>query len=98
MQTASLLSIEEWSTSSNVEVSFIHALEDSGLIEITRIEQTAFVPIDRLRELEQLSRLYYDLGINLEGIETLVHLLQRVQSMQAEIITLRNRLGLYESI
>jgi hypothetical protein len=41
-------------------------------------------------------RLHYDLDINLEGIEAITCLLDRVRSMQEEIRELRNRLGVYE--
>ena len=46
--------------------------------------------------LEKFIRLYYELDINLEGIETITHLLQRINSLQDEIIILKNRLRLYE--
>lgn len=96
MPTAALLSVEEWSASYNIEVSFLYALQESGLIEITTIEQASFIPVDNLRELEQMSHLHYDLGINLEGIETILHLLQRVSDMQNEMAALKNRLRLFE--
>jgi chaperone modulatory protein CbpM len=37
------------------------------------------------------------LDINIEGIETITHMLNRINGMQDEIIGLRNRLRLYES-
>jgi len=37
------------------------------------------------------------MDINLEGIETVTHLLQRINLLQNEIIVLKNRLRLYES-
>jgi chaperone modulatory protein CbpM len=40
---------------------------------------------------------YYELDINLEGIETITHLLQRINSMQDEVITFRKRLRFYET-
>ncbi len=45
----------------------------------------------------RIIRLYYELDINLEGIEAIIHLLQRIDThQQEEIIALRNRLRLYE--
>ena len=41
--------------------------------------------------------LYYELDINLEGIETINYLLQRIDSMHDEIRSLRNNLRLYEN-
>jgi hypothetical protein len=52
---------------------------------------------EQLVQLEKFVRLYYDLDINLEGIETINYLLQRMNSMNDEIRTLKNKLRLYEN-
>jgi len=72
-------------------------LQQSGLIEITTIKEAGFIEATQLRELEKYVRLYYELDINLEGIETINYLLQNINTMQDEIRSLRNRLRLYES-
>jgi hypothetical protein len=97
METAYLISLEEFCVSHDIEISFITSLKDSGLIEITTVDETAFIEADRLQQLEKFVRLYYDLDINLEGIETVNYLLQRINSLQDEIVTLRNKLRIYES-
>jgi hypothetical protein len=97
METAYLISLEEFCASHDIEISFITSLKDSGLIEITTIDEAVFIEADRLQQLEKFVRLYYELDINLEGIETINYLLQRISSMQAEIITLRNKLRIYET-
>ncbi len=92
MQTEYLISIKEFCTSHNIEISFIDSLQQNGLIQITTIEETGFVDADQMQKLEKFIRLHYDLDINLEGIETITHLLQRINAMQDEITALRNRL------
>jgi len=96
MQTRNLIAINEFCTSHNIEISFINSLHQTGLIEITNIEETGFIDVNQLGHLEKIVRFYFDLDINLEGIETINHLLERMQMMQNEIITLKNRLRLYE--
>lgn len=96
MKTGHLIAIEEFCLSHNIEISFISSLQQTGLIEIKIIKETAFIDADQLYQLEKIIRLYFELDINLEGIETVNHLLQRVISMQEEIISLKNRLRLYE--
>jgi len=56
-----------------------------------------FIDSGQLQQLEKYIRLYYELDINLEGIETITHLLRRIDLMQDEIIMLKNRLRLYET-
>ncbi len=96
MQTDDLILAEEFCTHYNIEISFINSLQQFGLIEVTSMEETNYIPLSQLQKLEQLARLYYDLNINLEGIDAISHLLERVKSMQAEITLLRNRLSFYE--
>ncbi len=54
------------------------------------------VPMHQLPQLEKMVRLYYEMDINMEGIETINHLLNRMNEMQQEIVKLQNRLGVYE--
>jgi hypothetical protein len=97
MGTEYLIAVDEFCASHNIEISFISSLHQSGLIEITTIKNSGFIEADQLRQLEKFIRLYYDLDINLEGIETIDHLLLHINSMQDEIRSLRNRLRLYET-
>lgn len=97
MQTEYLIAIDEFCAHHDIEISFISTLQQTGLIEITTIEETNYIDASQIQQLEKFIRLYYELDINLEGIETITHLLQRINSLQDEIIALRNRLRLYES-
>ena len=97
MQTEYLIAVDEFCANHNIEVSFIRSLQQNGLIEISTIKETGFIDAGQLRQLERIVRLYYEFDINLEGIETITHLLQRIISLQDEIIMLRNKLRLYES-
>jgi len=96
MKSNYLIAVDEFCAKHNIEVSFVSSLHQTGLIEITTIEENGFINIKQLEQLEKFIQFYYELEINLEGIETITHLLQRVNAMQDEIITLKNRLGLYE--
>jgi hypothetical protein len=97
MQTENLIAVNEFCINHNIEFSFISSLQQSGLIEITTIEEKGFIDPGQIQQLEKIVRLYYELDINLEGIETITHLLLRINTMQDEIVMLRNRLRLYES-
>jgi hypothetical protein len=97
MQTEFLIAVDEFCANNNIEISFISSLEQNGLIEIITIQETGFIAAGQLQQLEKFIRLYYELDINLEGIETITHLLRRIDIMQDEIILLKNRLRLYET-
>ena len=97
MQTEKLIAINDVCINHNIEISFISSLQQNGLIEITTIKETGFIVAEQLQQLEKFIRLYYELNINLEGIDTITHLLQRIKFLQDEIITLKNRLSFFES-
>jgi hypothetical protein len=80
----------------NIEISFISSLHQSGLIEITTLKEKKFIDIEQLQELEKMIRFHYELNINLEGIQAITHLLQRIKISQFEIMDLKNKLRLFE--
>jgi hypothetical protein len=92
-----LIDVNEFCVHHNIEISFINLLQQYGLIKISIIESKDFVEKEQLPQLEKFVRFYYDLDINLEGIETITYLLQRIEVLQNEIIKLKNRLRFYEA-
>src|SRR6187397_531044 len=97
MQEENLIPANEFCLHHNIEVSFIDSLKEYGLVEFTVIDDAPFVTIKQLTELEKLVRLRYELDINLEGSDAIIHLLKKLQGMQDEIIILKNKLRLYEA-
>jgi hypothetical protein len=91
-----LISTNEFCNHYRVEYSFISSLQEHGLIEVTTIDEQSFIDHEHIKNVEKLVRLHYDLDINLEGIEAITYLLNRVKNMQQEIIELKNKLSLYE--
>lgn len=91
-----LIPANDFCTNHNIEISFIRSLQETGMIEITTIEEIAYIPSKQLPELERIVHLHFELDINLEGIETINNLLIRINNMKDEITALRNRLRLYE--
>jgi hypothetical protein len=43
-----------------------------------------------------MARLYYEMDINVEGIETISYLLERMIALQQQVRDLSNRLNRYE--
>ena len=96
MKTEEMIPATDFCIHHNIELSFIYSLNESGLIEIITLEENIFVPVSQLNHLEKLVRLYHEMDINLEGIETITYLLQRMNDMQQQIIMLTNKLRIYE--
>ena len=96
MENDEMIRIELICSGYDVEPSFIDSLQEYGLIEITTLEEARFVEAKRINDIEKMIRLHYDMDINIEGIETIVHLLNRLNELQAEMNMLRNKLRFYE--
>ena len=95
MQT-DLIIINDYCRICHIEPSFIDQLEQDGLIETRTIDGEKYFSSSQLHDIERYTRLYYDLSINIEGIDAIFHLLQRISIMQHEIKELEIRLKLYE--
>ncbi|RHJ93680.1 chaperone modulator CbpM [Parabacteroides bouchesdurhonensis] len=96
MQT-DLVIVSEYCQKCHIDPSFIVMLEEGGLIDINVMDDgEKYLLSSQLRDLEQYTRMYYDLSINIEGIEAIHHMLDRMRNLQDEISLLRIRLRLYE--
>ena len=98
MDTETMIPASVLCTCHNIELSFICSLKDSGLIEADSIDEQLYLPASQLKRLEQLILLRQEMDINLEGIETVSSLLERINDLQQQIIVLNNRLAFYEHV
>ena len=96
MKNDEMIPANEFCLQHNIELSFISSLKESGLIEVNITEEQLYVPASQLNYLEKLVRFRYEMNINLEGIETVSYLLEKMNKMQEKILSLSNRLRVYE--
>ncbi len=92
MQNEDMVPANEFCIHHDIELSFIHSLKEYGMIETVLREENIYLPVSELPQLERIIRLHFELDINLEGIETITHLLERMEVMQERITQLTNRL------
>jgi hypothetical protein len=97
METTQLISIEQFCKHYNIPISFIDALQEYELVEITMSDNENYLKTNQLNDIEKMMRLHYDLDINIEGIDAIYNLLKQVEDLQNEILKLRNKLRLYET-
>lgn len=94
METTLIL-IKEYCEHCKIEQSFVQSLQEEGLLEITVVSDELYIKEEQLNELEQFRRWHYDLNINIEGIDALKHLINKVTKMQHEINHLKNKLQVH---
>lgn len=96
MNAEELIAIELFCTHQGVEATFVHALYERGLITVTVTNEKHFIAARDLPRIEQLARMYYDLEINLEGIEAISHLLERMLELQERMRKMDERARLFD--
>ena len=93
---AELITITEYCFKYDIEPEFIVSLEDSGIISLITVESEKCIHIKQFGELDRYIHLHYDLQINIEGIDAIRHLLEKVDAMQQEIKELKSQLHLHQ--
>ncbi|NQX31052.1 chaperone modulator CbpM [Pedobacter boryungensis] len=89
MDKAQRISVEDCCVYYSIETTFVQQLNEQGLIELSRSGKKAFISYEQLPDLERYMRLHYDLEINMAGIETIKHLLNRMQELQQKLKSLQ---------
>ncbi|WP_034059181.1 chaperone modulator CbpM [Lacinutrix jangbogonensis] len=97
MNEKPLISTQTLCSHYNIEISFVDALNNMGLIQIEIIEQNQFIHQDQIGDLEKIIRLHNELNVNLEGIDVVFNLLEKERKLRNELNVLKNRLKLYEN-
>lgn len=85
------ISIEEIVRLYNIEITFFNDLESSGLIQTETINEVKYLHYDQLPDFERFTNWYYDLEVNIAGLEVIHHLLGQIRSLQEENKRLINK-------
>jgi hypothetical protein len=96
METNNLILIEQLCIHHNIEFSFINTLQEFGLIEVIIIEDNKYIANEKIKDIEKMMRLHFELDINMEGIDAISNLLLQIDNLQKELISTKNKLRLYE--
>lgn len=96
MATKDLIPSDDFCIYHQIEQTFIQSLQEEGLLHISIVDKKTFIPADELPKLEKMIHLHRDLEINVAGIASINHLLERMEDLQQQMWALRNRLRRYE--
>ncbi len=87
------ISREELVTLYNIEINFFDELEESGLLKTETEDEVKYLYYDDLPAFERFVNWHYDLEVNLPGLEVISHLLDQIETLQAEKRNLLYRKG-----
>jgi len=96
MAAKNYILITELCTHYKIDIEFVDDLHEYGLLHLETIETQRYLPMERIADLERIIRLRNDLKLNYEGIDVVVNLLERLESLEIELSSLRNKLNQYK--
>lgn len=92
MATTDLIHIQKVCNCHEIKFSFIHELDELGLIEIHSVDNDKFIHENQLKDVEKMIRMHHELNINIEGIDAIYNLQQRIHQLEEELLQTKNRL------
>ena len=95
MAIQKLIAVKEFCAHHDISAEFLFDLQHNEIIELVTIKKTSFIDVKQLPSLEKVIRLYRDLQINVEGIQTILQLLSTIERKELELNYLRNPLDFY---
>lgn len=96
MSNKNLIQIKQFCIYHEIENTFITELNNYGLVEIITEENDEYLQPEQLPLIEKMIRMHYDLNINLEGIDAIYHLLNKIEVLQQHLTNTQNKLRIYE--
>ena len=92
MEIENLVSLHQFCEFHEIENTLVLALNEHDLIEIFIVDGESYIHTDSIHLLEKIIRLHHDLSINFEGIDVIVQLIDKINSLQEELIEMKKRL------
>ena len=96
MDKGDIIAIEELCTHYQLEPVFFDTIHEFGLIECSIIDESKYVHQEIIKDIETIIHLHLELEINLQGVEAILHLLQKVNHLQSELDAARIKLNQFE--
>ncbi|WGH76025.1 chaperone modulator CbpM [Tenacibaculum tangerinum] len=96
MSDKELISIQKVMVHHHLDEQFIESVESFQLLEFVVKDSNKYVYTEQLPVLEKIIRLHYDLEVNMQGIDVINNMLDRMDAMHTTIQQLENKLKRYE--
>jgi hypothetical protein len=92
MEIENLVSLHQFYEFHEIENTLVLALNEHDLIEIFIVDGESYIHTDSIHLLEKIIRLHHDLSINFEGIDVIVQLIDKINSLQEELMQMKKKL------
>jgi len=90
-----LISIQTICDSYDVPFSFFEDLRNYEIISLQEEGAIYYIEENTLPQVERIMRLHFDLHINMEGIDVIINLLNKIDQLEKQNNILKNDLQFY---
>lgn len=97
MENENLVLFHQFCEFHKIENTLVLALKEHDLIEIFIVDGESYIHTDSIHLLEKIIRLHHDLSINFEGIDVIVQLIDKINSLQEELMEMKKKLETAEN-
>lgn len=95
MNLENLTTVHSLASQYDVTITFFEVLDELGLIEVITVNENHYIHHDNIFKVEKIIRIHKDLELNLEGIDVVLNLLDKIETLQQELIATKNSLRLH---
>ncbi len=96
MSTTEYITVTHLCNQYKVTTELFQQLNETGLVQLITIEEEPCIHIETVHQVDKIIRLHQDLEVNPEGIDIILNLLRKIDSLQTEMNTLQRKLHLYK--
>ncbi|NOQ75280.1 MAG: hypothetical protein GQ574_24930 [Crocinitomix sp.] len=96
MEKPDFIAIVDLTVVYEVKLDFFNAIIEHELVTVYEIEGAVCIDSVDIGKLEQIIRLTNELKINLEGVDVILNLLDRIELMKEELIDTKHKLRFLE--
>lgn len=79
------ISVVQFSQFHQIEPQFVIDLYKNDLVVLHERNQEYFIEENDLKLIERFIEFHYNLGVNLEGLEVIHHLLKQIETLQKQL-------------
>ncbi len=95
MELENLISLKQFCEHHAIEETFIFSLNENDIIEVITINENSYIHLNSLEKTEKIIRLHLDLSINIEGIDVIIQLLDKIEFLEKELLNTKSKLALF---
>ncbi len=96
MDNPKIVSIKNICSIYEIPISFIDELVEYEFVEINEKNKKRYIKTKDLNKFEKIIRLHFDLNINMEGIDVINNLLNKIDKLEKENLKLKNMLSFFD--